>query len=193
MRRETLQGHEHAALLLGDRGQAPALLTRLAGPQRSRDVLSARAPMGFADGEPGGPIGVHCARGRVLGRPQLAQAYEPLLARRGAGRRQALGRSRAQTPARARTGRVRAATRARGTGEETLEWLHGRIPSTGGPEHQAVPAGEAGQPCRLITNALCGVSSLGGSHGHLRATVLSTLGRCEGRFLAHDNPMSLTG
>jgi hypothetical protein len=32
-----------------------------------------------------------------------------------------------------------------------------------------------------------------GSHGHLLASVLSTLVRFERKFFAHDNPLSLTG
>jgi hypothetical protein len=34
---------------------------------------------------------------------------------------------------------------------------------------------------------------LRGSHGHLLASVWSTLAEFEGRFFAHDNPISFTG
>jgi hypothetical protein len=50
-----------------------------------------------------------------------------------------------------------------------------------------------GQECRLIHAALLGISSFGGSHGHLVASVLSTLAAFEERFFAHENPISLTG
>jgi hypothetical protein len=33
---------------------------------------------------------------------------------------------------------------------------------------------------------------LWGSHGHLLASVWSTLAECEGRFFAHDNPIAFT-
>jgi hypothetical protein len=88
---------------------------------------------------------------------------------------------------------VRAAARSRGNGEETIERLHGLIPREVVPGNQEVTAVEAGQQFRVINDALFSVSSLWGSHGHLLASVLSTLVRFEGRVFAHENPISLTG
>jgi len=191
--REAIPGEAHAAWLLGARGQSPTRLTRMAGPQGSRPGRSARAPMGFGDGEPGGARAGPLARGRALGLPPPAPAPAHRIAIRGTGRCQALGRRRAPTQARARTRRVRAAARSRGHGEEASERLHGLIPRQGVPPHQEVTAMEAGQPCRGIPEARCGVSSLWGAHGHLLARVLSTLVRVEGRGFAHEHPLSLTG
>jgi len=100
---------------------------------------------------------VYLAIGRTLVLPQPAKAYEHIIAIRGAGRRQALGRSREQTHARARTRRVRAAAWTRGNREETIECLHSFIPREGVPGHQEVTAVEAGQQFRMINDALFGV------------------------------------
>ena len=191
--RETIQGDDQAALLLGDLGQTPVLLTLVAGQQGSISVLREIAHRGCGDGDPAGEIGVHLARGRALGLPQPAKAHEHIIAIRGAGRRQALGRRRAQPQARARTRRVRAAARACGNGEEASARLHGLIPRKGVPRNQEVTAVEVRQQCRVINDALCGVESLWGSPGHLFARVWSTLAECEGGCFAHENPHFLTG
>ena len=94
-----------------------------------------------------------------------------------ARRRRALGRSREQTHARARTCRVRAATWVCGNGEAAIERLHDLIPSKVVPWNQEVTAVEAGQQFRVINNALFGVEALWGSHGHLFASVLNHAGR----------------
>ena len=67
------------------------------------------------------PMGL--GRARLLSQP--ADVHEPIIAIRGAWRRQALGLSIEPTHARARTPRVRAAARAWSKGEEAIERLHG--------------------------------------------------------------------
>jgi len=50
--REAIEGDDEAALLLGDLGQSPVLLTLVTGQQGSIHVLIEIAHMGFGDGEP---------------------------------------------------------------------------------------------------------------------------------------------
>jgi hypothetical protein len=113
--------------------------------------------MGCGDGELGGKIGVHFAIGRVLGRPQPAHAHAHIVAIGGAGRYQARGLGRAQTHARARTRRVRAAARSCGNGKEAIKRLPGFIPGEVVPWNPEVTAVEAGQECRAINDARCGI------------------------------------
>ena len=66
LRCEAIQGDDQAALLLGDLGQAPALLPLVTGEQGQIDVLIEIAHMGFGDGEPARELGVNLAIGRTL-------------------------------------------------------------------------------------------------------------------------------
>jgi hypothetical protein len=115
------------------------------------------AYMGFGDGELCGESEVNLAIGRALVLPQPANVHEDIIAIRGAGRREALGFSREQTHARARTRGMRAAAWSRGNGEEAIERLHGLIPREVVPHSQEVTAVEAGQQFRVINDALFGV------------------------------------
>jgi hypothetical protein len=133
------------------------LLTLVASQQGSRAVLIERAYMGFGDGEPGGEHEVNLAIGRALVLPQPAKVYEHSIAICGAGRREALGLSREQTHARARTRGPRAVAWSRGHGEEAIERLHSLIPRKVVPRNQEVTAVEAGQQFRVINATLFGV------------------------------------
>ena len=97
---------------------------------------------------------MNLAIGRALVLPPPANAHEHIIAIGGAGRRDALGRGREQTQARAWTRRVRAATRSCGNGKEAIERLHGLIPRQIVPRHQEVATVEAGQQFRVINDAL---------------------------------------
>src|SRR6266566_3745541 len=149
--------------------------------------------MGGGETQRGGKVGVHLARGGALVLPQPANAHAHGITRGGAGRRQALGVGGEQAHACAWTRRMRTAAWSSGNRANVLERLHGLIPGEGVARDQEVPTMETGQQFRLRDDALWGVESFGGSHGHLLVSVLSTLARFEGQFFAHDNPISLTG
>ena len=141
----------------GNLRQVVAVLPLVAGQQRQIDLLIQIAHVGLRDADLGGQFGVNLAvRGAGL-LPPPANAHQHIIAIGGARKGDALPLGGQQAHARARTGRVRAATRSTGHREDAIEPLHGLIPRQIVAHHQQIAAMGTGQELRLINDALVGV------------------------------------
>jgi hypothetical protein len=92
LRNQAVEGHDHAALLLGNLGEAIAVLPLVAGEKWHIDLLIQITHVGLRDADLGGQFGVNLA-GRGAGLlPPPANAHDDVVAIGGAGRRDALPR-----------------------------------------------------------------------------------------------------
>jgi len=154
LRRQAVEGHDQAALLLGNLGEASPVLPLVAGQEGQIDLLIQIAHVGHRDADPGGQCSVNLTvRGAGL-LPPPANVDDDIVAIGGASRREALPLCGEQAQARADTRGVRAAPRSTRHREDVIEHLHGLIPCQIVARHEEVATMGTGQEFRVIDEAL---------------------------------------
>ena len=151
---QAVEGHDQAALLLGNLGEALAVLPLVAGQEGQRDLLIQIAHMGRRDTDPGSQCSVNLAiRGAGFLSPP-ANVDDDVVAIGGAGRREALPLGGEQAQARADTRGVRAAPWSTRHRDDAIEPLHGLIPRQIVARHEEVATMGTGQEFRVIDETL---------------------------------------
>ena len=152
-----VEGHDQAAVLLGELGQAVSVLPLVARQKGQIDLLIQVAHMGLRDGDVDRQVGVNLSVGGVVLLAPPANAHDHIVPIGRARKRHPLCLGGEQAQGCTLTRRVGTAPRSAGYREDATQGLHGLVPCQIVAQHQQVTAVGTGEEFGLINDTLLSV------------------------------------